>query len=137
MQTEMSDLNKLYRILDIDVNKLSSKKSFSSNDQNSVLTPVHVSEQEPTLDKHKMHSLHVKKDVRFATHDDSSVIAYERHPTVDHNAIPPHKCSGCDNQSCDDCSVRHTNWSNLTHVYIGSITVIGLYALFRALQRSR
>jgi hypothetical protein len=138
MNTEISDLDRLYRNLDIDVRTLSSKPTmFSSNTPESALSPLPFSEKQSPLEKEKVHAFHVKKDVRFATYDDSSVIAYASHPVVDSSATDvPRKCSGCDNRMCDNCSVP-TQWSILTQVYIGSITVVGLYAIFRALQRSK
>lgn len=141
MNSHMSDLETLYRVLDIDVNRLSSKSpSFSSNTPDSALSPIPVNgENRVSLEKEKAQFFHVKKDLRFASSDDTSVFAYEPHPLIDLATEKEvrHKCSGCDNMKCDDCSGTRPKWSILTHVYIGSITVVALYAMFRAIQRSK
>ena len=133
MQNQMSDLEILYNILNIHVNE-SPDIPFSPSNQESMLSPVSIEDNHSiSLDK-EVPPLKTKKRVKFAYTDGSSTFAYETHPNIHvENSTP--KCNGCD---CKECNCHNREkWSFLTHVYVGSITVVGLYTLFRVLQRSR
>lgn len=139
MKSEMSDLELLYRMLDIDVNMSSTKDEFSENEPSSTLSPAPLdTDSDSDTESVQKDSVFSKKRVNFAIRDDEvAVIAYESHPTIDiftQTDVRP-KCSGCDNRRCDDCLGSRAKWSSITRIYVGSITVVALYAMFRALMR--
>jgi len=121
----ISDLEKLYKILDIHVDTIprKEKESFSPEVANS--------EHDPTEFNQEADASLVKIDDKKKTnkknkeHYNYSYIL-EKYKDI---SDTQHTMSAAG----DDDAPR---WSKLTHLYIGSLTIIGLYAVFRALQKS-
>lgn len=134
MNTNM-DLQLLYNILNVDVND-PAEIPFSPSDQDSALCPISIEEGNQTMgleDQDKESSSKIKKRVKYAYGDGPATYAYEAHPSIKDKT---HKCKGCHKEHCGEHCDKHS-WSLMTQIYVGSITVVGLYAFFRVLQKSR
>lgn len=121
---KISDLEKLYKILDIHVNDLPKKDSFSFSPEvaNSKHDPTEFNKEDED------HGL-VKIDHQNKKKTKEGIYTYilEKYKDGQNDNSANASSSG------DEDAPR---WSKLTHLYIGSLTIIGLYAVFRALQRS-
>jgi len=136
-----TDLQLLYNMLNVDVND-PMEIPFSPSEQDSSLCPISIEEgnQSMGLDDKESSSSKTKKRVKYAYGDGQNTYAYEAHPSIKDkdNHGKKHKCKGCHKESCKHCGAHNKHsWSLMTQVYVGSITVVGLYALFRVLQKSR
>ena len=150
MNKQITDLDILYRILNVGSGNL--REEFGPSTEASLLSPLPLlttkedvsdseSEDEDTSLMKKNGESIKKKKVVFGSVD-GATIAYESHPNL---LIRRTTC--CDNGSCGSCCTcgkpecstcgAHRKWSHLTQLYIGSITVVGLYVVFRALNRSK
>lgn len=128
-------MNDLYSILNIPINHDANKNTsgFTSYTDYSALSPLSIEEKSKVSLEKQAPSL-TKKNVRFAAMNDS-IVAYEAHPAI--RTQKKEKDTDSDSDTESDDGMGQVEWPTSMQVYLGSITVVGLYALFRALQRSR
>lgn len=113
----ISDLETLYKILDIHVDNLPQKNTFSPEVANSKHDSIHFNTQpDAGLVKVEQPTQKEKKNIY--------TFFMEKYKDTQ---TPTTSASGGEDIP---------QWSKLTHLYIGSLTIIGLYAVFRAMQRS-
>jgi hypothetical protein len=142
---KMSDLEKIYKLLNINIMDIDkSDKTFSPSVADTKYAPIRVDD----IDLSKINlennnnnkNTGIKQRLRF-TKDDSKFIMYKDDVKHDKNDDDESIDEDYDDTSEDDSKsdeeeYEKPKWSGLTHIYIGSLTVIGLYAMFRALQRN-
>jgi len=141
---DIYEMNQLYSILNMPIND-SNDVSFASYTGQSTLSPVSVEDEyKISLETEAIRPLKMKKNkVQFANMNDS-MVAYEAHPSIltqnnkkQNNKKQNNKKQNTKEEEEDSDTESDMKWATSMQLYLGSITVIGLYALFRALQRSR
>jgi hypothetical protein len=151
---EMSELEKLYKMLNINVNNTDTKDvddTFKPSIAYTKHEPIHMDHHDKDASKINLAKMDgnekhtpIKHRVRFG-HDESKIkmIAYSdiyhriknNYADEDDAQLVMISTAAAAEDADGDGDFPH--WSKLTHLYIGSLTVIGLYALFRALQKTR
>jgi len=121
---DSTDLEKLYRKLDIHVDTIPRKDTFSPEIANSKHDPTEFN-KETDASLVKVEGINKTNKKNKDEHYNYAYIL-EKYKDNDQKII--------NSGSAGEDDAPH--WSKLTHLYIGSLTIIGLYAVFRALQKS-
>jgi len=122
--SDSTDLEKLYKKLDIHVDTIPRKETFSPEVANS--------KHDPTDFNKETDASLVKMEERNKTNKKNKDEHYNYAYILE--KYKEDKDQNLKTASAGEDDVPH--WSKLTHLYIGSLTIIGLYAVFRALQKS-